>query len=90
MSYTRAPWHIDETEDSIFILSDVSDICGLIDKGTVGIEDAMANARLIASAPDAVTLFEDLQEYLCEHGGEAVELLERIDLWLTKATGGAE
>jgi len=49
-----------------------------------------ADARLIASAPDAVLLFEDLQEYLSEHGGQRVELLSRIDAWLAKATGGAE
>jgi len=49
-----------------------------------------ANARLIASSPDAVLLFEDLQEYLSEHGGQGVELLSRIDAWLAKATGGTE
>lgn len=50
--------------------------------------DAQGNARRFAAAPDAIPLFEDLQEYLCEHGGAATELLERIDAWLAKATGG--
>lgn len=53
-------------------------------------EEIKNQARLMAAAPEAVPLFRDLQEYLCEHGGEAVELLERIDAWVAKATGGAE
>lgn len=45
---------------------------------------------VLAAASGAVSLMEDLQEYLCEHGGAAVELLERVDAWLAKAQGGAE
>ena len=62
-------------------------ICTLIADSRESV-DSLANARLIAAAPDAVTLMQDLQEYLCEHGGVAVELLERVDAWVAKATGG--
>lgn len=85
MSHTKGPWVVEETEDSYFILAgEDSDQIALIDKAF-----EPGNAELVAAAPDAVSIMEDLQEYLCEHGGPAVELLERVDAWLAKATGGA-
>jgi hypothetical protein len=51
--------------------------------------EAIANARLIAAAPEMLSLLEDAQEVLCEYGGPAVELLERIDALIAKAKGGA-
>lgn len=91
--HTPGPWYVDGPEQTTVLAKHMGIHIATVPIGLLSYipngDQTRANAHLIAAAPDAVSLFEDLQEYLSEHGGEAVELLERIDSWLNKATGGA-
>ncbi len=90
-THTPGPWSVFNGGQGEFMIATIENGPRTVVSEIMGeCPIARANALLLAAAPDAFALFEDLQEYLCEHGGEAVELLERVDAWLAKATGGAE
>lgn len=85
MSHTLGPWIVEgsgsavTTDNGLFFIAN----CGYFDSR----KENEGNALLIAAAPEMLSLLEDCQEYLCELGGPAVELLERVDSIINKARG---
>jgi hypothetical protein len=90
--HTPGPWHLDETEYTLFVVSDVCDIVATLAQDAVGIESVIDNARLIASAPELLEALRETLSCIDQHTEDPVvgPIIEQARQAIAKATGGAE
>jgi hypothetical protein len=84
LGISPAPWHYDDTKDEFMGICAVWDANNVFLVGTGDMEDAdyseIANARLMAAAPDLYEVVSDLYTVLGSNTPPTVEDLKR--LWL--------
>lgn len=99
--HTPGPWFTDATNDTIFILSPARRGAYVAQIEKMGsdakpIEDAGANARLIAAAPELLTEMRVIKSFLgdcvkmLKNDSEARDLYYRVEALIARIEGGAE
>lgn len=94
--YTRGPWELDESlrGNSYTAISgedwiELATVVTRMQSGTEDSPEGLANARLIAAAPELLEALELARDHLevCNHEGEEDEALAQINAAITKAKG---
>lgn len=83
--YTSSPWKIDHNHGSLWVESDCENLCVQIAKG-IGSQTDMANACLIAAAPDLLASLEEVLAYCVEQGHDWM-CMAQARAAIIKATG---
>ncbi len=96
-AHTPGPWEPRQNESGMFVTcvnevhvdsdGDPSDICSIENEGYYGAEQAWANARLIAAAPDLLAALAHMaRDAMINPGGMiSYEALSKASAALTKA-----
>lgn len=95
--HTPGPWVIGDDHPSVCrISSQGSDQIGAMDIAPFGLAEAMANARLLAAAPELLEALRSCRDRLAQLPGSAVpttptyELIACVDAAIARAEGGAQ
>lgn len=93
VKHTPGPWMVDQNDQFIHVIEPISGIgpCSIPLNGGEMREEDIANARLIAAAPDMlVMLNETLSRLPLEMNLEGEMFRDALVSVIAKATGGAE
>lgn len=92
--HTPGPWKVDKYIDSgkpsLSVSANGSEVAQASSWAGDGADEAGANARLIAAAPELLEACREAKEVLDDLPCGAAEALKKIDAAISKAEGNAE